>query len=275
MFRKGAPIKRINKGREVFYIYEDDFELNEPIIDKDQYLSLVLTNQIITQLQGFPLTEDLEKVILKLQHQIEEYVHPKHDLILFEKSNKLKNVNFLQDLFEAIAEKTVLKIYYRFFNAEESIEKIIHPYFLKQYNSRWFLFGYDEINNRLDNSPIDRIESFKPITREFQENIQFFPKEYLKDMIGVTRHVDSKPEKIVFSVSKTRVDYILTKPVHDSQALVKKYKSGWTDFSIEVIINKELFGLLLSFGHDLIIKYPKNFKEQFKQLLQNTFENYK
>ncbi|MGI8581876.1 MAG: helix-turn-helix transcriptional regulator [Chitinophagaceae bacterium] len=226
-------------------------------------------------MQGFPLTEDLEKVILKLQHQIEEHESPRHDLILFENADKLKNVNFLQHLFESIAERTVLKIFYRFFNSKKSIEKIIHPYFLKQYNNRWFLFGYDEINNRLDNSPIDRIESFKPINREFRENIQFFPKEYFKDMIGVTRNVDSKAEKIIFSVSKNRVDYIITKPVHTSQTEIKKYKNGWTDFFIEVIINKELFGLFLSFGHDIVVKSPKKFKEEFKQLLQKTFENYK
>ncbi len=274
-FKKGAPIKRIYKGREVFYVYEDEFELNEPVIDKDQYLSLILTNQIIGQFQGFSLTEDLEKVILKLQHQIEEHEQPKHDLILFENADKLKNVNFLQHLFEAIAEKTVLKIDYRLFNSDKSFEKIIHPYFLKQYNNRWFLFGYDEINNRLDNSPIDRIESFKPITQEFLENIQFSPKEYFKNMIGVTRFVDSKTEKIIFSVSKSRVDYFITKPVHTSQTEIKKYKNGWTDFSIEVIINKELFGLFLSFGPDIVVKSPKKLKNEFKRLLQKIFENYK
>ncbi len=210
-----------------------------------------------------------------MQHQIEEYEQPKHDLILFENADKLKNVNFLQHLFEAISEKTVLKIIYRFFNSEISIQKIIHPYFLKQYNNRWFLFGYDEINNRLDNSPIDRIEFFKPVNREFLENIQFFPKEYFKDMVGVTRNVESKAEKIIFSVSKSRVDYVITKPVHTSQTETKKYKNGWTDFSIEVIINKELFGLFLSFEQDIVIKSPRKFKDEFEQLLQKTVENYK
>ena len=214
-------------------------------------MSLVLSNQIVRQLQGFQLSDDLQKIIFKLQHQIEDYVHPKHDLILFENADKLKNVNFLQDLFEAIAEETVLKIEYRFFNAEHSTKKIIHPYFLKQYNSRWFLFGYDEDNKRLDNSPIDRIESFKPIAKRFQENIHYFPKDYFKSIIGVTRHPGSNVEKIIFSVSKTRVDYIITKPIHTSQTKIKEYKNEWTDFSIEVIINKELVSLFLSFGVSL------------------------
>ncbi|HRP57154.1 WYL domain-containing protein [Agriterribacter sp.] len=253
--QKGAPVEMIKQGRNVYYTYSEDFDFNEPVVTKDEYLSLLIANEVLSQLKGFTLTKELKDLTAKLQLYIEDTVQERPSPIIFDSAPALKLIERLQDILECILEKTVLQISYQPFGAAGPVEKIVHPYCLKQYNQRWFLFGYDEANNRIDNSPIDRIARFTPLNKAFIENNFFNQDEYFKDMIGVTRKAGQQPEHIVFRVSVARADYLMTKPLHHSQT-VSSENEGGVVFTMSVVINKELISVLLSFGSDIEIIEP-------------------
>jgi len=263
-FRKTAPIVTIKRGRDVYYTYEEDFELNKPIISQDESFSLVIANQILQQLKGFSLIKDLQRITEKLQHQIND--SDVEQIISFEEQPNLKNIHYLQDLYECIKAKTVIKIQYQNYYADKPVEKIIHPYLLKQYNQRWFLFGLDELNKRIDNSPLDRIVSFK------QTNLLYIEKEkqqlinWFENIIGVTKQADSKPEIIRINVNKDRVGYIATKPIHHTQKRIKQKKNGDTVFELKIIINKEFVSTLLSFGKDVVVQKPLKLKRLLEEV---------
>lgn len=260
-FKKFAPVIAIKRGRDVYYIYEEDFELNKPIITKDESFSLVVANQILKQFKGFTLSKDLQQITNKLQHQVDE--SDGEQIIFFEEQPQLKNIHYLQDLFECIKAKTAIKLQYKHFKATEPTEKIIHPYLLKQYNQRWFLFGYDEVNNRIDNSPLDRIESFKPTTLVYNDNERKQLLNWFDNIIGVTKNSTDTIEKVVFQITKERANYIITKPIHQSQKLVKQLKNGDIIFELHLIVNKELVSTLLSYGKDLFVQKPLSLKQLF------------
>jgi len=65
----------------------------------------------------------------------------KAEIIAFDQNIDLKGIGFLGELFNAILFKRVLKIKYKSFTNEQFENQTIHPYYLKQYNNRWFLFG--------------------------------------------------------------------------------------------------------------------------------------
>lgn len=262
--KKFAPLIPIKRGRAVFYTYEEDFELNRPIINSDESFSLVMANQILKQLKGFILSNDLHKITQKLQHQIDEI--DENQIIFFEEQPELKNIHYLQDLFECIRAKTVLKIHYQNFHADTTVEKIIHPYLLKQYNQRWFLFGYDEVNKRIDNSPLDRIVNFKPTNLEYNFDRKIDVKNWFDNIVGVSKYADDKPQKIVFKISKERASYIKTKPIHHSQKAIKNLKNGDLLIELFIIINKELISYILSFGKDIEILKPNFLCEEIKKM---------
>ena len=261
--QKGAPVKKSPEGRNVYYSYSEDFDFNEPNITKDEYLSLLIANEVLSQLKGFTLTKELKDLTDKLQLYVDDTTAENILPIMFDSPPALKHIERLQEMLECILEKTVLRISYQPFGADNPVEKIIHPYCLKQYNQRWFLFGYDEANNRIDNSPVDRIVRFTPSRKSFIESPFFSPNEYFKDMIGVTRKEGQQPERIVFRVSATRADYLTTKPLHHSQTVLSENEDGMV-FTMSVILNKELVSVLLSFGSDIEIIEPASLRSDMK-----------
>ena len=51
-----------------------------------------------------------------------------------------------------------MKVRYHPYNVASPTRVIIHPYYLKQYNNRWFLFGYNPEKRKSDwNLALDRI----------------------------------------------------------------------------------------------------------------------
>lgn len=272
-FQKGAPVEPDKKGRSVFYRYSEDFEFNEPAITKEEYLSLLIANEVLSQLKGFTLTKELKELSDKLKLYIDDTIQENDTPVVFDAPAGLKHIDTLQDILECILEKTVLQVSYQPFGVDTPIEKTIHPYFLKQYNQRWFLFGYDEKNDRVDNSPIDRIIDFKPVNRPFIENAFFSQHEYFNNIIGVTKKDGQKPERAVFTVPAKRADYLITKPLHPSQAIIANEK-GTVTFEISIIINKELISTLLSFGSDVVVVEPTALKAAVTKEHENALANY-
>lgn len=129
--QKGAPVTMIKEGRNVYYTYAEDFEFNEPAITKDEYLSLLIANEVLSQIKGFTLTKELNDLKKKLQLYIDDTVHERRSPIIFDSTPALKHIDRLQDMLECILEKTVMQISYQPFGTDNPVEKVIHPYCLK------------------------------------------------------------------------------------------------------------------------------------------------
>ena len=122
---------------------------------------------------------------------------------------------------------------------------------------------------------LDRIEKLAdaPKKESYQPNINFDPKKYFNDIIGVTRY-EGKPVHIIFKVSEGQVPYVRTKPLHKSQREVGSDADGGVLFSIDVIPNRELERDLLGFGEDLTIISPDDFRECMQERICKSLKNY-
>ena len=76
-------------------------------------------------------------------------------IVSFEQNPFLKGLNFFTDLFNAIHYKKALDVSYQSFKQQKPNNISLHPYYLKQYNNRWFLFGYNESTNSISNLALD------------------------------------------------------------------------------------------------------------------------
>lgn len=83
----------------------------------------------------------------------------------------MRGIENLGMLYNAIVYKKVLQIQYKSFNSEVPYDVIIHPYHLKQYNNRWFLFGYNPYNKKADwNLALDRIVNINETHNKYKIN---------------------------------------------------------------------------------------------------------
>jgi predicted DNA-binding transcriptional regulator YafY len=176
----------------------------------------------------------------------------------FESNRFLKGIEHLGPLYNAIRFKKILLITYQPFESQAAFDITLHPYYLKEYNGRWFLFGYNPEKDKADwNLPIDRMQTVKEIRGKYRKNEDIDWQEYFEDMVGVTRVTGRQPETIRLNFYGLTGKYIESKPLHGSQ------KHKWIDdatleVTLQVIINYELERLIISYGETVKVHQPKS-----------------
>jgi predicted DNA-binding transcriptional regulator YafY len=194
------------------------------------------------------------------------------EIVGFDENLDLKGMEYFTPLFNAIIDKRPLQLTYKSFKQEEKSKIIVHPYYLKQYNKRWFLIAWNAELNFLANFALDRILAIKEAKVPFlPADIDFF--EYFDDMIGVSKDSRTELQKVKLWVSAAQWPYVKTKPLHGTQRVVKHVEDG-TVITIEVYLNYELEQLLLSFGEKVRVLAPQELKDRLKQRLTEAANNY-
>ena len=222
--------------------------------------------QIFSRFSGTPQFEWVNEMIPMLESKF-GLIERKSGIISFEINIDLKGLHFLTPLFNAIVNERVLLVKYKDFKSSEPYEITFHPYYLKQYNSRWFVFGLNSDNQVPNwNLALDRIESLSETTQKYKKSETDW-EEYFFDLVGVTRPERGNLQEIVLKFSPEVAPYVITKPIHPSQ----KHKNDPTglEVKIKVIPNFELERLILSFGEQVKVISPQDFKERISQRLKS------
>ena len=193
---------------------------------------------------------------------------------LFDENIDLRGRSHFALLFAAISNKQVLSITYKNFKRNIEQKFIVHPYYLKQFNGRWFLVGYSSNIEKFSLLAFDRIVSIDNEHVEYIHNGEYDFNEYFDDMIGVTKPDGASVEKVKIWISAQRWPYIETKPLHGSQKIVSQDKNGVT-IQIEVYINRELEQLILSFGKDIKVLEPIGLRNSIISHIEGCVQNYK
>ena len=268
------PLERKKDGKKVYYRYEDPyFSINkQPLTDEEaqQLRTVILT---LSRFRGLPSNEWIEDVISNLEWRF-NLRGKSENIIGFEQNTNLKGLNWLTPILDATSNHQPLKIVYRNYkNSEVEKTLIVHPWYVKQYNNRWFLFALDDQKYYITNLALDRIQSLE-ITDEIpfmaNDNIDF--EEYFDDVIGVTIPKDDVVKiRIVLKFSKSQFPYITSKPLHLSQEVLSTEDCT---LAIEVRPNYELDQLILSFGSDVEVLEPTEYREYIKEKLVDNLQKY-
>jgi predicted DNA-binding transcriptional regulator YafY len=181
-------------------------------------------------------------------------------------------LHHIEKLKKAIKEQQVLEIDYQPFNKDLLILHI-HPYLLKEYNNRWFVFCYTNEYKGKGVYALDRILNIRKTDLKYKSISVKTIQNYFKDILGCTNIKENKVEKIVVRLKNFRANYLISKPNHHSQKVLKK-DDQYTWFSFNLKINPELTAYLLSFGPDLKVEEPKVLVDEMKKLLSGTLSNY-
>jgi len=258
-----APIERLKDGKRVYYRYSDlKFSINSQPLNESEANQLKETLLLLARFKGMPQFEWIDEMLIRLESA---FKLKGHDIkaVDFEQNLDLTGLPYFSDLFNAIIYKKSLNIIYKWFKQKEEVKYTISPYFLKQYNNRWFLFGFNTAINNISNLAIDRIIKINEANSKFIENSDFDFSEYFDDIIGVTLPVNESPQKIRIKIKKDLWPYIETKPLHMSQK-IKERNDDYVIIELKLIINFELISLLFSHADGLTILEPASLAETIK-----------
>jgi predicted DNA-binding transcriptional regulator YafY len=267
------PLEKVKDGRRAFYRYENEsFSINSQPLNDAEAEQLKSAMLVLTRFKGLPQFEWVSELIPKLDKTFGLY-NKNQEIISFDNNQFLKGTEFITPLFKAIKNKQTLIIEYKSFKSDVSQNIIFHSYHLKQYNTRWFLFGKHNDYSNLTNLALDRIQAVEQNSESFDESEIVDFEEYFDDFIGVTKPLNTVLTKINLSASAALAPYIITKPLHGSQKKIELSENVFI-FSIDVIPNFELKKLLLSFGNEITVLEPLSLKNEIVEVLKKNINNY-
>ena len=195
-------------------------------------------------------------------------------MIGFEQNPYLRGLNLLPDIIDAATSHQAVRITYRNYkNCDEEYTVVVHPWYIKQYNNRWFLMAYDAEADRISNYALDRIQNFN-----VEEDVAYIPNKevdfehYFDDVFGVTiPPSDVEKIRVLLQFSKKQYPYIVSKPLHHSQKIVDAENRI---LAVEVRPTYEFTQLILSFGFDVKVLGPEPFKQEILANLRRNLQNY-
>jgi len=267
-------LEQYKEGKRMYYRYADpSFSIeNLPFTEADlnQLRSAI---QILNQFEGVPQLEWIEEMVTKIQYSLPEQGRDK-SIISFDRNRYLRGISYLGQLFNAITYKKVLRVSYQDFKSADAYEVIIHPYFLKQYNNRWFLFGFNPAKTKVDwILALDRIKSIDELPSENYISGKIDWEEYFQNIIGVTKPAGVSESPIILHFYGGTCNYILTKPLHGSQKS-RLLEPGKLEVLLELIPNYELEQLVLSFGDNVCVISPKSLVTKIKERILASIARY-
>jgi hypothetical protein len=225
----------------------------------------------IQMLHGRPNSLNLYQIFEKLSKDV--FLSDNNAPIVFYQGNEyLKGIQNFPSLNNWIRNHQRILVVYQGFQ-KSKIEIEISPYFLKEYNNRWYVFGYCHNNSdsngivdKVINLALDRIASVSESFNEFKP-INFNPVEYFDDIYGVSQ-VDGAVESLVLNFYGLQGHYVETNPIHASQ------KGKWLDdktyeVRLALKINYELVSKLLSYGAEVYVLAPIHLQLKLKEIAHN------
>jgi len=267
-----APIEVYD--RKYYRYAEAEYSImNIPVTDHDIKI-MNESIQLLRQFKDFSLFKEMDGVLRRLEDSVYATQKNHRPIIHLEKNEQLKGLEYIDQLYDAILNKKVLKISYRSFKSKDLNEVHIHPQLLKEFNNRWFLLALNHKRKIRTTFALDRIVQLETPERTIEYiDLSINGDQYYKDVVGVTVSENVNPTHIKFRVDKRNTPYVITKPFHHSQVILSENKQG-TTFGIKVQVNFELERLILGFGDSIEVLEPKRLRTRIHRILKKALVGY-
>jgi predicted DNA-binding transcriptional regulator YafY len=253
-----APIKyaKSEKG----YYYDDPnysikaFPVNYEDIESAEFaLTLLNKSKKLPYIDKFKNFVERAVTFSRIESQLEDDLSK---YIQFEEPVEVKGMKWIQPLVDAIQLRNVVTITHQAMGKNQPIQRELHPYLLKEYDNRWYVFGYDAWSEEDRIFGLDRIKQIKP-TKDKEFN--YFTgdrEEVFKHTLGVSRFVGD-PQEIKLKFYYPQAEYILSKPIHESQKFIDQDDDSIT-IKLFLRINYELRALIRSYGDQVKVIEPND-----------------
>lgn len=266
-----APIESYKgDGRQHYIRYSiPDFSIYKNKLSTEEVEKLHSTIDMLSRFRGTAANAWLEETISILECRFGIKANTEN-LVSFEKNDRLKGLEHLSGLIDAATNHQTIEIDYAQYNGKRRVCTVF-PYYIKQYNGRWFVLGLNDDNNRIENYALDRIASYREKDVAFKPNDQVDFNSYFDDIVGVSvPYEDIEPVKVVLRFTEKRYPYVVSKPIHQSQQV------GDEPFtvSLNVIPTRELTQQILSFGPDVEVISPESLRAEISKKIEESFKNY-
>lgn len=230
--------------------------------------------------------------------------------VLFDSAIQLyRGAEFIDDLSEAISESRMVRIQL----TDDALAKgglmefEYYPYVLKQYNNRWYCFGYCPHPNWAEfhkvapcsSMPLHEIKSVKFVgeremallSEQYPSIKSYYPAHRIEDwdqevfnqIVGVSVDMNlwtkgklRTPQEVVIAFHPSRLKYEISKPLHDSakQMPGEKREDGWVVFRFSLHPNEEFIQQIIMRSPMVKVLSPPTFASEVAKRLKKAVHLY-
>lgn len=267
-----APIDAVQyDGKKCYYRYSDeDFSIFNNSLSIDELNKLRSTIEMLGRFRGVAGNAWLEEVISNLECRFGVKSN-NNNAVAFEQNEQLRGLEYLSEVIDAAVNHVPLIIDYKTYKGKQSTTTL-HPYHVRQYNNRWFLFGFEEESRKIANKALDRIQRISVADVPFKQNTAIDFVHFFDDIVGVSiPYEDVEKETIILRFTEARFPYVTSKPIHKSQTILSEEECT---ISLEVKPTRELEQQILSFGSDVEVLLPEAFRAQIGRKIEEIYKKY-
>lgn len=267
------PLDRAKAGRRVYYRYsEKTFSISNKGINKNEAEQLRETLAILSRFTGLPQFEWVKEIQVRLENTF-KLAGNTDAIISFEQNPYLRGLDHFYTLFQAIQNQQALSIDYQGYRQKDSSKFVFHPWYLKQYNNRWFLFGLHGELEVLSNLALDRIIDVLPSACDYILNSKYDFDELFEDVVGVSVDPDVESQMVHLRISIATWPYIQSKPIHGSQKVLQQTKD-YVDIQLDIQINHEFSASIFSYMDGIEVLAPSSLRDKFHSRIKILFNQY-
>ena len=270
-------VDKLFVGREKVFRYSSpDFALGNQLLSKTDQEQLEETLAILSRYRNREEFLWLDELFPRIKSAFNIVHEDYNGLISYQSNRDYSGQSWVGKIYNQLIRKKIVIIEYKGFKEAKATLRRIHPYHLKQYNNRWFLFGWEESENYtgITNLALDRIINISETIEDIIPNDVDWA-DYFDEIIGVSRPNDKDAVEIKLRFSVKRLPYVITKPIHGASQLLDKTDPEKRTIILNLLPNNEMYQTLLSFGDDVEIIGPVEVRDTFKEIINkmNQFYN--
>jgi predicted DNA-binding transcriptional regulator YafY len=270
-----APIAYC-RHRRAYYYKEPDYSIDRIPLGAEELKALSFASGMLEHYSEAGIFRTFKGAVQKISDAVRisrmNDSGDAHKFIYMEKSPGYRGSNYLSPLIDAILNKTVLKISYKKFDDETARDHIVHPALLKEFHNRWYLLGLDEASDSTRTFGLDRIENIHPDASLNFRHSQLDHETYFSDTYGVTAF-PLRAETVRLKFSKQQAQYLLTKPLHESQTVICQDSDSVT-LQFILRLNYEFISTILGWGQAVEVLKPAELRKKIADALKCMLAKY-
>ena len=263
-----APIK-FSKSKNGYFYDDENYSINALPLNEVEIEALEFAACVIDKYKGTGIGGAFNMAVGKVMSFLKTKKlenDPRAKKIIFpEKNLWFKGTEQIDFLVHCIKEKIPVSFIHYSYQGHIFKSCVIHPYFLKEHHSRWYLVGYSEMHKEIRIFGIDRIEDIVMLKKTFHNIEGWDAKEMFKNSIGVFISTGKDIPEIFIEFNNKVAGFIKTQALHDSQKIIKYMEDGGIVASLKVNPDEEFMQMILSYGANAFIISPESLRKEVEK----------
>ena len=202
---------------------------------------------------------------LKISENISGAIH-------FEKRRPQGTEN-MNGLLHAIRNRLQTEFTYFKYWEDQSSQRLVEPYALKEFRNRWYLLAVDHKDQRMKVFGLDRLSNLVISIRKFRYPRSFNVNDYFSDCYGIIVPEGEMPEEVILTFEPHEGKYIKSLPLHASQEIINDTPEELR-ICLTLYITEDFIMEILSHGAKVRVIQPAGLAKVIRNSCQETFMKY-